>query len=107
MKTRKKLNYRFIACILAGAAALGVGVHFVHGYQIKRNAVVLLRQADQAKEKSDYAEELQYLSQYLGFEPDDIDARVRFGEVLHEQSKKVGSLRGLLQAFFQFDTVLR
>jgi tetratricopeptide (TPR) repeat protein len=107
MKTRKKLNYRFIACILAAAAAVGVGVHFVHGYQIKRNAVVLLRQADQAKEKSDYAEELQYLSQYLGFEPDDIDARVRFGEVLHEQAKNVGSLRGLLQAFFQFDTVLR
>lgn len=107
MKNRKRLNYRFIACMLAGAAGLGVGVHFVHGYQVKRNAGALLLQADRAKEEKDYAAELQQLSLYLGFEPDDLDARVRFGEALHERAKKAGSYRGLQEASFQLDTVLR
>lgn len=107
MKTRKKLNYRFIACMLVGAVVFGAGVHFVHGYQIKRNASSLLHQADQAKEKEEYDQELQHLALFLGFEPDNMDARIRYGEALHERAKKVGSLRGLREAFFQIDTVLR
>lgn len=107
MKTRKKLNYRFIACMLIGTAVFGVGVHFVHGYQIKRNAIILLHQADQAKEQKDYAQEIQHLALYLGFEPDKTEARIRYGEALHEQAKQVGSRRGLRAAFFQLDTVLR
>src|SRR5690348_2278148 len=49
MKTRKKLNLRFLTCLLVAVAVLGVGVHLVHGFQVKRNAAALLNLADNAK----------------------------------------------------------
>ncbi|HTU92356.1 MAG TPA: tetratricopeptide repeat protein [Gemmataceae bacterium] len=107
MKTRKRLNYRFVACMLVGAAVFGVGVHFVHGYQVKRNASVLLRQAEQAKKENDHAGETQYLAQYLGFVPNDTEARARFGQAVHERAKQTKSYRGFREAYFQLDTVLR
>ena len=35
MKTRKKLNLRFVLCVLAVFAVLGVGVHF-YCYDVSR-----------------------------------------------------------------------
>jgi tetratricopeptide (TPR) repeat protein len=107
MKIRMRLNLRFIACVVVAGVALGVGVHFVHGYQVKRNAGALLRMADKAKEDKDEDKEMQYLSRYLGFVPEDIDARARYGEQLDERAKKSGSLRGRMNAYFTLDAVLR
>ena len=135
MKTRKKLNLRFIVCLLAIAAVLGIGVHVVHGVQNKRNASVLLSQADKAKEQADKAKEeadkakenkdagkekeyrdkekefrakeVEHLERFLGFRPEDINARARYGEALDEQAKKTGSVPGLRYAFFLLEDVLR
>lgn len=107
MKARKKLNVRFLACVLVVFVVSGVGVHFVHGYQVKRNARALLNRADAAKEEKDAAKEMDYLARYLGFEPQDTDALARFGEGLDEQAKKSGSPRARITAFFAMETVLR
>jgi tetratricopeptide (TPR) repeat protein len=107
MKTRKKLNLRFLAGVLAVVAVLGVGVHFVHGFQVKRNASGLLHRADKAKEDNDADKEREYLARYLGFVPEDDDAQARYGECLDEQAKKSGSIRGRMLAFFKLEAVLR
>ncbi len=120
MKTRKKLNLRFLVCVLAVFAALGLGVHLVHGYQVKRNASVLLRLADKAeedakkaqkeedgKEQEYRAKEMDYLARYLGFKPEDMDAKARYGVCLDEQAKKSGSPRARQSAFLQIEDVLR
>lgn len=107
MKTRKKLNIRFLACVFAVVAVLGVGVHFVHGYQVKRNAVALLHRADKAKEDKDAVKEMDYLSRYLGFVPEDNEALARYGECLDEQAQKTGSIKGRVLAFFKLEAVLR
>src|SRR5579884_1199973 len=38
MKTRKKPNYRLLIGLLVVFAVVGTSVHFVHAFQIKRNA---------------------------------------------------------------------
>lgn len=107
MKTRTKLNLRFLACVLVVVALLGVGVHFVHGFQVKRNASGLLHQADKAKDEGDAGKELDYLARYLGFVPEDTDAQARLGVLIDEQGIKNNALRARMQAFFKFEDVLR
>jgi hypothetical protein len=45
MKTKAKLNIRFIACLAVAAVVLVAGVHFVHEVQVQLNARALLWQA--------------------------------------------------------------
>ena len=66
----------------------GVGVHFLHAYQVLCNAGVLLDQAYEARQDADKAKNAahavktndslakaaDYLSRYLGFHPDDAGA---------------------------------
>jgi len=41
----RMLNLKFLACLLGGIVLLGTGIHFLHGFQVKRNASALLEQA--------------------------------------------------------------
>jgi tetratricopeptide (TPR) repeat protein len=135
MKTQTKLNLRFLTCVLAICAALGVGVHLVHGYQVKRNASSYLRLADKAKEDAEkakkdaddardenkpeeekkfrakekeyLAKELEHLVRYIGFVPKDIDALARYGEALDDMAKLTESPRARMQAYLRLEGVLR
>jgi tetratricopeptide (TPR) repeat protein len=103
----RKLNVKFLASTLVLIALLGVGVHLLHGYQVKRNASSLLRQAERAEEAGDIGPALDYLGRYLAFAPDDTDALTRYGHLLEEQAKRTRSARTLSRAYFTFDQVLR
>ncbi len=135
MKMRTKLNLRFLTCLLVVGAVLGVSVHLVHGYQVKRNASVYLHMADKAKEEADTAKkdadafrekkdsdkekesqareresrakEIGYLARYLGLMPRDIDALARYGEALDDNAKAIESPRARMAAFLRLDHVLR
>lgn len=107
MKTRKRLNVRFLVCVLGAVAVCGIAVHLVHGYQVKRNASALLQRADKAREDKDDVKEMEYLMRYLGFRPKDSEALARYGEILDEQAQKAGSVRRRMQAFLALEAVLR
>ena len=59
-------------------AALGVGIHFLHGAQVRRSAEVLLDQANRAEQKGDMARAQDYLERYLTVE--------RFKEIVGDAS---------------------
>src|SRR6516162_4894421 len=62
---KKKPNFKFLVCLLAGTALAAIGVHFLHAFQVKRNAGALLHQADQAEKEGNLRRAADYLIQYL------------------------------------------
>ena len=98
----RRLDLVFLAVLMIGAAALGGGVHLVHGFQIRRNASALLDRARRAESAADLAKAEESLRSYLKLRPQDGSAWVRFAHVVDERNanhrrsgtKFLGSRRG-------------
>src|SRR5438045_9787909 len=105
MRFNRTVNLRFFAYLLLAAVAMATGVHFLHAFQVSRNARALLDQANVAKEEDSREDELRYLSQYLGYAPDDNDARERYGILLDETPGAAPATR--LKAFLVLEEVVR
>jgi tetratricopeptide (TPR) repeat protein len=101
---KRTVNFKFLGCLLAAVVVLGVGVHFLHAFQVQRNAGEMLRYADRAKGQGDFVKEADYLARYIRLVPSDDDALARYGLTL---DKAAQSPRGRLSAFFALDQVLR
>jgi len=67
----RKLNLRFTAALLAVGLFLGAGIHFLHGYQIRRNAHMFLREAERAKQEGKKEDAVRHYGRYLEFAPND------------------------------------
>src|SRR5436305_6005263 len=102
---RKSLNIKYLGYWLAAILVLGVGVHFLHGFQVKRNAGALKEQAEKAEEAGDLRHAADYFRQYLGFVPGDTDALARRGLLLANE-KLATSARACLEAYLVLDAVL-
>src|SRR5262245_12328349 len=83
----RRINGRLLVVLLLALVASGVGVHFLHAYQVKRNAHALLEQANAADRESDPQKLLRYLGQYLVFVPGDDEAMTRYGLALDEHGR--------------------
>src|SRR5207237_6464921 len=79
---RKKLNVKFLGALAGAAAVLGVGVHGLHAYQVRRNASDLLGQATRAEQQGQPEQAAEELGRYLGLVPGDTDALARYGLLL-------------------------
>jgi tetratricopeptide (TPR) repeat protein len=79
---RRTLNVKLLASLLVAAAVFAVGVHLLHGFQERRNASALLRQADLAEEDKQPRQAIVYLKNYLGLIPGDTEVLARYGEAL-------------------------
>jgi tetratricopeptide (TPR) repeat protein len=103
--TRKRsLDIRFLVIFLVLVAVLGGGTHYLHGYQVKRNAAVLLAQANLAEQENDVKRFRTYLARYITFRPDDLEAATRYGLLLDREAK---TPRDKYDAFLQLDSVIR
>ena len=100
----RQVNLKFVAALLVTLTVLGVGTHFLHAFQVKRNAGVLLRRAEEAEEKKDFATALDFFGRYLGFRPDDTEALARYALLLEQESFSPASR---LRAFLLLEEVLR
>lgn len=65
-------------------ALCGVCVHFLHAYQVQRNAHTFLALAELAERDGEGEEALIYLSKYIDLVPDDPAVRERFALALEE-----------------------
>src|SRR5260370_40180267 len=83
----RTVNLKFLACLLGGAAVFGTGVHFLHGFQLKRNAGALLEQANRAEREGHLEQAAEYLSHYLAYAPGDTDALARYGFLLDRSAR--------------------
>jgi tetratricopeptide (TPR) repeat protein len=82
---KRRLNVKGLLALLGGVALFGIGAHFLHGYQVKRQAGSLREQAERAESHTDYRAAIGYLRRYLGFQPGDTDALARYGRLLARQ----------------------
>jgi tetratricopeptide (TPR) repeat protein len=79
---RKRINYRFALYLMLTVAALGTCTHFLHAYQVRRNASSLKDRANQFRQQGDLAKTAEYLGQYIGMNPTDIDALCEYALLL-------------------------
>ena len=66
----RRVNFRFLGVVAASILCLGVGVHFLHAYQVKRNAEFLKVQAEQAQKDGDIKKAISQYNQFLRYRDD-------------------------------------
>ena len=79
---RQTLNIKLAAIVIGVLLVAGVGVHFLHGFQLQRNAYRLLDLADQAVKDGKDEKALAYYEQYLNLAPEDVDTVQKYALVL-------------------------
>jgi pentatricopeptide repeat protein len=73
----KKLNKKLLLWTLGVLLIFAAGIHLLHGWQVQREAGEQFTLARQAEEQGRLEEAATYLSRYLSFAPEDVDALVR------------------------------
>ena len=103
---RKKLtfNLKFTLILIAVVGIFGIGVHFLHAYQVDRNAVTLLDKADSALKAGDKSEAIRHLRTYVGFRPQDGEALARLAKLIDENARTSNQL---FDAFVTYQEALR
>jgi cellulose synthase operon protein C len=101
---RRTLNLKFAACLLAILVVFGTAVHFLHGYQVKRNAGGLLEQAQRARDEGRDDKAAEYLGNYLRYVPSDNNVLAEYALLLDKLSK---SPKTQERAYLVLDQVLR
>ncbi len=101
---RRQVKTKFLAQLLLTLVVLGVGVHFLHAFQVKRNAKAFLLRADEAEADKEFDKSLDYLRRYLGFHPNDTEAQVRYALLLDKQAT---TPQARLRAFFALEQAHR
>lgn len=99
---RKKItfNLKFTLILLATVGVFGIGVHFLHAYQVDRNAVTLLDKSDQALAEGNRSEAIRHLRTYVGFRPQDGEALAKLAKLLDDENK-------IYEAFVAYQEALR
>ena len=100
----RKLNIKLVVSVLASLLVASVGVHFLHGFQLQRNAYRLLEMGDQAVNDKKDEKALTYYAQYLTFVPDDADTVQKYAVVLDRRATTDGER---LHLILRMEQVLR
>jgi tetratricopeptide (TPR) repeat protein len=79
---KRRLNVKRLIALFGGLVLFGLGVHLLHGVQVKRQAGILLTRAQKAEDEQQYLLAIDYLRRYLGFRSGDTDALARYGRLL-------------------------
>jgi tetratricopeptide (TPR) repeat protein len=101
---RRRLNGKALLILVLSAAALAGGAHLAHAFQVKRNAAAMIDQARQAEHEGEARQAAWYLQQYISLEPNDTDARARYGLLLHSSAN---TQQEHLRAYLTLEEVLR
>jgi len=84
---KRTLDRKFLLWTVALVLLLGIMVHFVHSFQVRRNAGSLLDQADRANNEGNFDQAHTYYTHYLAYEPEDADTLVKFALALEQHAK--------------------
>jgi tetratricopeptide (TPR) repeat protein len=103
---KKRVNLKFAGCLLGLLLVAAPGTHFLHAYQVRRNAGVLLDQADFWEKKGDLSQAAFYLGNYLSLEPGNVDVLARYAKLL-ANDELAKSYRARLRAYDMLGQVLR
>ncbi len=101
---KRRINPRVLLLAIALVTVLAVGTYLVHGFQVGRNAAVVLREANRYEAEGDETRTLEYLSRYLGLAPKDNETYARYALLLDKMAK---APRAKIQAFLVLEQALR
>ncbi len=96
----KAINLRFVCWSLATFAIVGLGVYFLHKWQVRRQTGIFLAMAQEAETSGNLVKAINSYGQYLALAPRDADAQARYGLMLFEA-------RAYARASQAFEAVLR
>lgn len=100
----RRLNFKLAVPLLVLLVLLGVGTHFLHAYQVKRNARHLRHLADEALADGRLQKARGHLAHYLELAPDDASAMADLALLL---DRLATTPRGRETAFVALERVLR
>src|SRR4051812_17907762 len=103
--SEKRLNPRFCWPFGLSVVALCVATHFLHAYQVQRNASAMLDRAHRAKDAGELGKATDYLGRYLGMAPDNIDALAEYALLIADE-RQPASYRVRMRALFALEKVL-
>jgi tetratricopeptide (TPR) repeat protein len=88
----RRLNVKLAVWLLGIAVFSVVGVHFLHAYQVKRNAEFLKVQAEQAQKDGDIKKAISQYNQFLRYR-DDRDGYKALAELVVKVANEAGATR--------------
>jgi tetratricopeptide (TPR) repeat protein len=83
---RRTVDFTFLTVLLAAAVLAGTGLYFLHGFQLRRTAPVLLAEAAQAEQEGQADQALEYLAYYRRCVPENTEVLAWYGRLLEERS---------------------
>jgi len=84
----RRLNVKLALWLVIVTLVSVVGVHFLHGYQIDRNAEFLRLQAETAKKDGDVKKAIKQYNQYLKYRNDDEEGYKELAALVMEVAEK-------------------
>jgi len=87
----RRVNLPLFFGVCACFATMVVGVYFLHGWQIRRNAEVHARSADKHQADGHPDEAIAELERYLIYRPKDKDRKRQYALLLHERAREKGA----------------
>src|SRR5581483_9226298 len=102
---RRKLNVKFLLCLVAGLVVTSGGMALAHHLQYRRIPLAFLKQAQRAEDEKDYRRADDYLTRYLAFAPTDIEQKARLARLLTDP-RRPGNHAQDPRAFFLLRDVL-
>ncbi len=104
----KRLNIKLAAWLVVTGIVLVVGVHFLHGMQVKRTTALLKSEAQKAEESHDLEKAVRKYGDYLHYSGGDAETQNKFALLLAEIAEGPEATRRDLQnAFAALDEALR
>ena len=105
----KKLNIPFLLFLVFGSMVLVVGTHFLHGYQMSRNAEGLRTRAEKAEAEGNVDEQIRLLQRYMRYRPDDIDQLKRLLTAARDRtlSAETVDYRELMTQYLALEKAIR
>jgi tetratricopeptide (TPR) repeat protein len=99
-RTRRVLNVKLLLATIAIISLIGVGVHFLHQFQLANVNKALRQRADAFREDADFKNAAKYLERYLRQCPDDAAAKLSLAEIVDLDAKSITEIRNTIALQF-------
>ena len=99
----RRLNVRLFLLLFGLLTAGAIGVHFLHAFQVDRQANEIKLRAEKSLEAGRLADAIREFTLYLSLDPDDTDALATLGLLLEQDAV---SARDRMRVFLMFERVL-
>ncbi len=85
-----RINVKFLLGLLLALVLAAIGIYFLHGFQVSRNAGSLLARAQKAEADGDLSKSQELLGRYLAYRPKDVEGLIRYARLLEQKATSPG-----------------